>query len=129
MITFVTTSGFGGAVTNATAFIGPTVNVTLAVGQRAHMVSEKALGTTVAGGATGLNIYPCYQNTGGGAVITQGGGIFTVQMAQNQRMPIGINHVYSGLAAGTYSIGMCGSAPVPANWNNAEWGYVSALVF
>lgn len=138
MITFVTTSG-GGAngtggilygVNAANTFIGPTVNVTLAAGQRAHMVVEKSLGSSVAGGASGLNIYPCYQLSGGGVLTTQGGGIFGLQVVNTQRIPFGINWVFSGLAAGTYTIGMCGaSAAGSANWNNNEWGYISALVF
>lgn len=131
MITFVTTSGGGSSPAAINAFISSTVNVTLAAGQRAHLVVDKALGSTAVGGATGLNVYPCYQSTAvGGVLTTQGGGIFGLQVAQNQRLTFGVNHVFSGLAAGTYSIGMCGaSAAGFANWNNNEWGYTTALVF
>lgn len=128
MITFVTTSGFGGNPTGANAFIGPTVNVTLAAGQRAHMVIEKALGAG-ATAATNLNIYACYQNTGGGALTTQGAGIFGLTAAVNERKEFGINWVFSGLLAGTYTVGMCGSSTNAVNWTNNEWGYISALVF
>jgi hypothetical protein len=129
VIASTATSGSGGNPTNVVAFIGPTVNVTLAAGQSAHMVMQKALGSTVAGGATDLDIYPCYLNVAGGAVTAVGGGIFDLRIAQNQRLLFGMNHVYSGLPAGTYTIGMCGITSQPANWNNNEWGYISALVF
>jgi len=129
VISFVTLSGSGSNPTGANAFIGPTVNVTLAAGQRAHLVVEKALGTTVAG-ANGLNLYACYQNTvGPGPITLQGGGMFNLTVTPTQRLPFGINWVFSNLAAGTYTIGMCGSTPAFANWNNNEWGYISALVF
>jgi hypothetical protein len=130
VIAFVTTSGLGNNPAAANAFIGTTVNVTLAAGQRAHLVVEKALGSTVAGGGTALNIYPCYQNTiAGSPLTTQGLGIFGLTAAQNQRHVYGINWVFSNLAAGTYAIGMCGSSSNAASWNNNEWTYLSALVF
>ena len=34
----------------------------------------------------------------------------------------------SGLAAGTYSVGLCESTTNGANWSNNEYGYVTALV-
>jgi len=106
-----------------------TGNVTLAAGQRAYMQITKSLGTTVAS-ASGLNVYPCYQLSGGGVLTTQGGGIFGLTVLGTQRIMLDMNYVYSGLAAGTYAIGMCGaSAAGAANWNNNEWGYISALVF
>jgi hypothetical protein len=132
VITFVTTAGFGLNPTAVIGFMGPTVNVTLAAGQRAHMVAERAFGSTAAGGANNLNIYPCYQNTAGGAITTVNLGIFGLTAAQNERKTFGVNVVYANLAAGTYTVGMCGNVPapgVPANWNNNEWGYISALVF
>jgi archaellum component FlaG (FlaF/FlaG flagellin family) len=128
-ITFVTTSGSGLNPGAALAFIGPTVNVTLAAGQRAHMVVEKALGSTAAGGAIDLDTYPCHQLTGGGALTVNGAGIFDQRVPQNIRIPFGMNWVYSGLPAGTYTIGMCGFTSNAAAWNNNEWGYISALVF
>ena len=130
MITFVASAGGGLNPAAVLGFIGPTVNVTLAAGQRAHMVMNKSLGSTAAGGAQDLDIYPCYQNIAAGALTTQLGGIFDLRIAQNQRILFDMNYVFSGLAAGTYTIGMCGfSATNAANWNNNEWGYISALVF
>ncbi len=80
-----------------------------------------------AGGATGLNLYPCCQSTVvGSPLITQGGGMFGITAAQNQRHSVGLNFVFSSLAASTYTIGMCGSSPNAAKWNNNEWDFISA---
>lgn len=137
MIAFVTTAGSGaagsggaiGGINAANTFIGPTLNVTLAAGQRAFMQVTKSLGATGAN-ASGLNVYPCYQNTGGGPLTTQGGGVFGLAVVPTQRILFDMNYVYFGLAAGSYTIGMCGaSAANSANWNNNEWGYISAMVF
>ena len=48
--------------------------------------------------------------------------------AQNQRQIFSIGAVITGLAAGTYNVGMCGSSSVPANWNSNEYSYTSAMV-
>jgi hypothetical protein len=42
---------------------------------------------------------------------------------------VSISGIITGLPAGTYIVGMAGRAAAPANWNNNEWGYVTALVF
>jgi hypothetical protein len=129
VITFVTTSGFGANPGVVLAFLGPTVNVTLAAGQRAHLVTDKAFGSTAGGGGQDLDVWACYQNTAGGAITQQGNAMLDMRVPQNTRLPFGINFIYSGLAAGTYSIGLCGFTSNPASWNFNEWGYTSALVF
>jgi len=119
----------GGGVGTVIEFIGPTVDVTVATGQKVYMTANKALGSTVAGGASGLNLYACFRSTvAGSSIFIQGNAMAALQVAQNTRIPFGISWVYQSLAAGTYTVGMCGAAAVPANWNFNEYGYVSALV-
>lgn len=129
IVSTASTSGSGGNPTPANAFIGPTVNVTITAGQKILVIADKALGSTAAGGAQGLNIYVGYQATAG-AVTTFGGGIFGLRVPQNTRVPFSINGIISGLAAGTYTVGMVGSctAGQEVNWNSNEFGYVSAIV-
>lgn len=129
IVGFASTSGFGGSVSASVAFIGPTVNVTITTGQKIYVSVDKALGSTAAGGANGLNIYPGFMLSGNTAPLAFGGGILGLQCAQNTRQIFSINGVITGLPAGTYSVGMVGNAAVFANWNNNEWGYVSAIVF
>ena len=44
-------------------FLSPTVTVTYAATQKIVILSTVSLGTLTAGGANGLNIYPCYKLT------------------------------------------------------------------
>jgi len=131
VVAFASGSGAGsGGPTTATAFIGPTVNVTVATGQRVHVVVDQSLGSTVAGGGTALNLYPCFQSTVvGSSITTQGGGMFALTVPQGQRQLFGINAVFTGFPTGTWRVGMCGSSANAASWNNNEWGYITALVF
>ena len=132
VVTMVSTSGAGpnsGGVGSVSEFIGPTVNVAVtATTQKIHVTANKALGAG-ATAASGLNLYVCYRSTAVGAAIQlQGGGILNMNVPANTRLVFGISYSITGLAAGTYSVGMCGSAGTPANWNNNEWGYVSAIL-
>ncbi len=119
----------GGGVGTTLDFIGPTVVVTVATGQRVFVTANKALGSTVVGGANGLNLYICYQSTVSGSVVTpHGAGSFGYTVDQNQRASFGLNDVVTGIVAGSYNVGLCGSSPSAANWNSNEYGYVSAMV-
>lgn len=121
------TSGSGNTPTNATDFLAPTVSVTVAANQKVHVVSNKALGAA-ATAATGLNLYICYK-LGANPITTVGGGSLGHALPPNTRVLYEMNAVITGLAAGIYNVGLCGSSALPANWNNNEWGYTSALVF
>jgi hypothetical protein len=103
------------------------VSVTVATGQRVHVTSHAALGSTAAGGANALNLYICYRLSGG-LITTVGGGAFGMTAAQNQRHLYGLSAVITGLPAGTYDVGLCGSSS-STNWNFNEWAYTSAMVF
>ena len=129
IVTFATTSGAGGNPTNSLAFIGPTVSVTITAGQKVKLDVTKALGTSVATGANSLNVFPCYQSQAGGSITTAGGGLFGLKVAQNTRIPISLNYIFSGLPAGTYIFGMGGLSSNAANWNDNDFGYVSVIVF
>jgi hypothetical protein len=131
--TVVFTSGLGansgGVPSAAEDFIGPTVNVTIATGQEIFVTASKALGSSAAGGASDLDIWVCYRSTAVGAPITKvGGGILNLTAPQNARQIYSINGVAVGLPTGTYSVGMCGVSSTAANWNNNEYGYVTAMV-
>jgi len=118
----------GGATTlpgAATAFIGPTVSVTVtSENQRVHVVADQALGAGAVAG-TGLTLYICSQQSGGN-LTSWGGGVFGLTIPANSRQMFGLNAVLHP-PVGTYVVGLCGSAP-NANWNNGDWGYVSAIV-
>ncbi len=126
MVSTVSTSGYGADPTTSIAFLGPTVQVTVAAGQSVYVNATKALGTTLASSGT-LNLYVCAQ-TGAAAIQPFGGGILGIQTTANNRNVYAINFDIPGLPAGTHTVGMCGSAATPANWNSNEYGYLTALV-
>lgn len=116
-----------GAVTTALAFIGPTVNVTVSGPTMKTFISaHHALG---AGGiaANNLNLYICIKAPAG-ALTQVGGGIFGLTSAANQRQIYGMSGVVTQIPADTYMVGLCGLSAGAANWNNNEWGYVTAMV-
>jgi hypothetical protein len=124
------------AFTNATGnnpavtfgFIGPTLTLSVAAGQKVYVISSKSLGSTVAGGASNLDLYVCYQSTAMGAAIQSiGSGIFGLRTPQNTRNIYAMNADFSP-GAGTYIVGMCGISANAANWNSNEFGYVTAIV-
>lgn len=130
-IVSVFSSGSGNNPATTTDFIGPTVSVTTTVAnQKVYVNVSKALGSTSATGANSLNIYVGYRlSSAVGAPTTVGGGVFGIRVAQNQRIPVAINGVLTIPSPGTYNVGMVGSSTDATNWNNNEWGYITALVF
>jgi len=123
-------SGYGSDPTGSIAFLSVTVNLTVGANANVHVSANKAFGSVAAGGASGLFIFPCYQNTVlGSSIVTIGADIAGLQVPQNSRMVAGITGIAGPLAAGTYKFGMCGaSVPTPANWNSNEYSYVSVFV-
>jgi Collagen triple helix repeat (20 copies) len=121
-------SGAGNNPTSALAFLGPTVQLTVQAGQRVHAIASKTLGSTAAGGGTGLDLYICYRSTViGSGIQTIGLGIANLATPQNSRNLYTLSADF-GLPAGTFNIGLCGDTPSPASWNNNDNGYVTALV-
>lgn len=113
-------------IAGSTAFIGPTATVSITgSNQKIHVVAHHGLGSI--GGATNLNLYICYQASGG-LLNTLGGGIFDLTAPANSRQIYGLSAVTNVLSVGTYAVGLCGSSSNAASWNNNEWGYVSAIV-
>ncbi len=127
IVGFATTSGSQVAVTADIAFLGPTVSLTILSGQKVMLTAHQAFGSTSVGGGTLLNLYPCSSN--GSLVQLAGGGILALTVPQNQRQIFGLSHVFTGLASGTYTFGLGGQSSNFTNWNNGEWGFVSAIVF
>ena len=126
LVNTVFVEGQTAALTPAFQFLGPPSTVTVAAGQRIHIVSMAGLGAG-ATAATGLDIVICHRIGATGNPIADTGGIFGLTSPANQR------HVFSltadlALPANTYQVGMCGRAATPANWNNNEWGSTTAFV-
>ncbi|GMV44596.1 MAG: hypothetical protein AMXMBFR64_63120 [Myxococcales bacterium] len=136
MVSTTFSSGFGAdpissSGTPSVGFLSVSPTVTITSGQKIIVDASKALGSVAAGGASGLNLWVCYQSTAAGSsIVAIGGGILGLQVPQNTRITFAINGVITGLAAGSYQVGMCGqaSAAQVANWKYNEYSYVTAIV-
>lgn len=120
-------SGLGAGPASALAFIGPTVPVAVEAGERVLVAAHKALGSSV--GASALNLWICYEPTGG-ALTAVGGGLFGLRAPANSRAVYGLTApTPPSPASGQYVVGLCGAAGAQAaNWNFNDFGYVTALV-
>jgi hypothetical protein len=122
-------SGFSvSPIPSTLSFLGPFATVSITSGQKIQVIVSAGLGAN-ASGANGLNLYICYQLSGGGTLTTDPyGGIFGLTETANQRHVVTMHVILSGLSAGTYLVGLCGQSTSP-NWTNNEYNYTSALVF
>lgn len=124
------TNAMGGNPTTSLTFLGPTVSVTIPVtGNKIFVSGTKSFGSTAAGGANLLKLYVCYQsNLPGSPITTVGSGLFGLSVPQNIRLPFSLSADFAPPGAGTYLVGLCGSSANAPNWNDNEWGYVTAMV-
>jgi hypothetical protein len=120
-------SGYGADPTTTLQFLAASTSVSItAAGQSVFVTSDKALGSVAAGGATDLDLWICYQPTAG-ALVQVGAAVFDLRAAQNTRSMYGLSAVITGLAVGTYNVGLCGTSS-SLNWNSNEYSYTSAIV-
>jgi hypothetical protein len=109
-------------------FLSPTALLTVAVGQRLHVVASKGLGSVAVGGGTGLNLYICSRSTILGApIISWGNGIFGLATPQNSRNLYTLSADFAP-GGGTFNVGLCGSSITPASWNSNDNGYVTVIL-
>lgn len=116
--------------TGTVQFIASPVAVTItSTSQNVYITSSKALGSSLTGGASGLNLYMAYNTTGSAnPVTTMGGGSFGYQCLQNERNSYTLSFTATGLSPGTYYFGLA-AGTTNANWNSQEYSYTSVMVF
>ena len=112
--------------TTAVSFLTPQVSVSITAGQRIFVTSHRTLGTST--GAQGLDLGICYRGTS--PTPTAAAYPMTgLQLPAGSRTVFTLTWIISGLAPGTYSVGLCGSALNPSQWNSNGGGQTSAIVF
>jgi hypothetical protein len=100
-------------------------------GQKLHVTSHKAMGSSNVGGANGLGLVVCSLPDGapaGTAPTTYGGAMLGLTVPQNTRIVFGISAIVESLPAGTHKVGMCATVATPTDWNLNEFGYTTVLV-
>ncbi len=122
---FATGWGSQPGSTGADLFVSPTVSVTIAAGQQLEVTVSESLGVSTTASTMSFGI--CYQQ--GTGTVTR----FETGYAQTATIPPGYTHLstftLASPAAGTYSVGMCGSSTTPANIDLAGAGRVIATVY
>ncbi len=122
-------SGITTAPTSTYSFISTTVSVTITSStQKVMWTATCALGSSISGGATALNIFPGYKLSSDTSPTTLGSGMYGLRCAQYTRQTYTVTGVVSGLTPGTYTFGLVGSSYDYMNWNYNEYGYVSYIL-
>lgn len=130
IVAWVRGASSGNPPTGALQFLSAAPAVTVAAGDTVLVTSTKAFGSTAVGGAVDLDLDICAKSTAPGASIAASGmgQILDLRVPQNTRLPMSLTAILSGLGAGTYQVGLCGSSSQGANWNSNEFSYTTALV-
>lgn len=115
------------AVQATVTFLAPVVTVLLTEPRPVLVTSGKALGSTAAGGGTGLSLFICYQQ-GADPITIVGYGAADLRTPQNSRNLYSQSAVITSLGAGAYVVGLCGNSSAPASWNDFEYGYTTAVI-
>jgi hypothetical protein len=111
----------------AVVFLAPTVNVTITAGQSIFVTSQRAFGGN-GNAASNLGLAICYRN--GGPVTQFGFGAVGLRVPVGTRVNFPMSAILTGLPAGTYAVGLCGSSTDSGNWAGSDPnGSTSATVF
>jgi len=107
-------------------FMAPTVDVTITSASQSILVtSQRTLGSN--SGASGLTLYICHR-TGGGPLTTSGTGAQGLRVPALTRANFPMTAILTGLAPGTYTVGLCGFS-TDVNWLSNGSGSTSVVVF
>lgn len=123
--------GGGANPTMSWAFISPTVPVTVNGTQDVIVTGQKTLGSTVAGGGTGLSLNICYQDSSGAIVAgdpLNPNGISGLRVSAGTRMLQSMTIRIQALPAGDYNVGLCAMSTNPGSWNDNGPGVATAMV-
>ena len=128
----VVSSGFASGPSNTPGttmqFLTPPVTVTLVGGESVFVSASRAFGSIAPAGAQSLSLYIGRRLLPGTTIqVTGNAGMIGNRVTRNSRQPFALSAVITGLAAGTYEVGLAGGT-ANLNWNNNGNGYTSVLV-
>lgn len=98
-------------------FVGSTQVVTIKAGQMIEVTATLVLGSAAVGGATMDNISIGKRLIGSGISDNGLDNVVGLKAGQNMKLPLTLSTIFTGLAAGTYEIGMVYITST-SNWNN-----------
>jgi hypothetical protein len=116
--------------TTSLTFLSPALTVNVTSGQAVLVTATITIGTTIAAGATGLRLWIVYQPSGGALTTPHAIDWIDAQVVQNSLNTFTFSDTITGLATGTYTVGMGGqqNASTANNWNLEDWAYTTAQV-
>jgi hypothetical protein len=108
-------------------FIGPTVAQVLNTGDRVLVAASGGLGFSPAGADVQIDLDVCYR-LGAGAVTSLGLNYITAFVSASRKI-YAVNNIMSGLAAGSYTFGMCARNSTATTLNANDWaqGYLIVI--
>jgi hypothetical protein len=131
ILNVVQAAGFAQAVGTTNKFLSATAQIQItAAGQKLLTTATASYGSTVAGGADGLQYWLCTQSTAAGSALVQhSGGLYDNRVPQNTQIPFSMTFDITGLAVGTYNVGLCGyDFSTPASWNVSDYSFVTVAL-
>jgi len=116
---------------NGVALFGAAANIVLGTNQVMTVSGTADIGASVAVGNLTLNL--CYQPVGGDISALTDFDYFGfpgnfLTLPANTFMPYSMTRTFSGLAAGTYDVGLCGCIDGTDPWVT-DWTWVNVQVF
>jgi Collagen triple helix repeat (20 copies) len=107
---------------------GPSVVVTVPQNGGIFAVASAAIGATVAPTSFYVSVAGCYQLNSIGALTTLNTAIFVQIRSNAGRQVVSANGVATGLAAGSYKVGLCLQNTHNQPLDNNEFGQLSVMV-
>jgi len=125
-------SGFASGASNTPGatmqFLSPPVTVAVGAGDSVFVSASRAFGSVYSAGAQSLSLWIGRRQLPSGSIVVLGSGMIGNRVTRNTRQPFALSGIISGLAAGTYEVGLVGGSG-NTHWDNNGTGYTSALVF
>jgi hypothetical protein len=116
--------------TTTLTFLSPALTVNVTSGQAVLVTATITLGTTIAAEASGLRLWIVYQPSGGTITTPHPIDWIDAQVVPNTLHTYTFSDTITGLATGTYTVGMGGqqNSGIANNWNLQDWAYTTAQV-
>lgn len=111
-------------------FIGATQSVTITAGQKIEVTATIALGTTNTTTGATMNRISIGRKSGTSAIVDNGADYIAGYKLINQKSIVTLSTIFSGLAAGTYTVGMVYQNAVGQSvlWNNNDWSRITVKI-
>lgn len=127
VVSSTTAWGTGASPLSSNNFLSPPVLVTVGAGEDVVVTGQKAMGSTLSAGGTGLTLNICYQPVGGALQPADSTGVTGIRVAGGTKVIHTLTAKLSNLQ-GDYNVGLCGFSSNSNSWNDNGSGSTTAIV-